>query len=387
MYMLVHYNEIALKGKNRNYFEKKLAENIKKAIKGEYESTERPYGRITVKLKDIADKEKLKMSISSVPGVAWFAFATPVENDINRIKEEASKLLYEKVTALRSKNTSLASYKVSVKRADKKFPLTSQETTIEVADYIHKIHPMKADMKAPELEVCIEITNKGAFIFSDRIKGSHGMPVGSSGKVLILLSGGIDSAAAAYMMMKRGCRCEYLHFHALRNTGEVMESKIKKIVEALNKYQKSSLIHTIPYHDFALENVPEKLDVILFRRFMIRISEKIALENNCKAIVLGDSIGQVASQTLENIANLEGITKIPLLRPLLTYDKNEIIKLAKEIGTYEFSIQEYKDCCSIISRKPSTAAQPDKIKEAENTIDMEKLMEKTLEQEEKFVIK
>ncbi|HLD85180.1 MAG TPA: tRNA 4-thiouridine(8) synthase ThiI, partial [archaeon] len=192
---------------------------------------------------------------------------------------------------------------------------------------------------------------------------------------------------ASYLVMKRGCRCEFLHFYAGRNGEEVMGSKINEIVKNLNKYARSSLIHTIPYHNFALEHVPDKLDVILFRRFMVRIAEKIAIQNNCKAIVLGDAIGQVASQTLENIANLEGIISLPILRPLLTYDKNDIIKVAKEIETYDMSIKEYKDCCSIISRRPSTAASLEKIKEAEASIDMEKLVGKTLEQEEKFIIK
>lgn len=387
MHLLVHYSEIALKGKNRGYFEKKLAENIKKAIKGSYEKTERPYGRIVVKLTGSADLMNIKKTMSEIPGISWFAFASDVESNIDKIKEEASKILYKKETEMRANEKTLKTYKVSVKRADKKFPLTSQEATLEVADYIYQIHPMKADMKNPELEICVEITNKGTFIFSEKICGSPGLPVGSSGKVLVLLSGGIDSAVAAYMVMKRGCRCEFLHFHAVRNGEEVMESKIKKIVEILNKYSRSSMIHTVPYHNFALEHVPDKLDVILFRRFMIRIAEKIALQNNCKAIVLGDAIGQVASQTLENIANLEGIISLPILRPLLTYDKNEIINLARGIETYDVSIQDYKDCCSIISRRPSTAASPEKIKEAEASIDMEKLIAKTLEQEEKFIIK
>ena len=387
MYLLVHYNEIALKGKNRGYFEKKLAENIKKAIKGSYEQTERPYGRITAKLNSSADIEFIKKTISEVPGISWFAFAECIESNIDKIKEEASKILYKKETELRAIEKTLKTYKVSVKRADKKFPLTSQEATLEVADYIHQIHPMKADMKNPELEICVEITNKGTFIFSEKIRGSPGLPVGSSGKVLVLLSGGIDSAVAAYMVMKRGCRCEFLHFYAGRSGAEVMGSKINEIVKSLNKYARSSLIHTIPYHNFALEHVPDKLDVILFRRFMVRIAEKIAIQNNCKAIVLGDAIGQVASQTLENIANLEGIISLPILRPLLTYDKNDIIKVAKEIETYDMSIKEYKDCCSIISRRPSTAASLEKIKEAEASIDMEKLVGKTLEQEEKFIIK
>ncbi len=376
MYLLVHYGEIGLKGKNKPYFEKKLAENIKRAIKGEYSSTKRINGRIIVELKEGFDRGKIIETVSRIPGLAWFAFAELVENDLDKIKKSALELIKDAKT-----------YKVSATRADKRFPLTSQETAVQVADFIYKKHPMKADMKTPDVEINIEITNIGTFVFSKKYKSSAGMPVGSSGKVLVLLSGGIDSAVAAYLMMKRGCRCEFIHFHALRSGQEVMESKIKTIIGSLNKYQNSSFLHTLPYHNFALEKVPEKLDVILFRRFMIRAADLIAKQTGCKALVLGDSLAQVASQTLENIANLEGISSLPILRPLIAYDKNEIIEIGKKIGTYEDSVKEYKDCCSIISRRPSTAASPEKISEAESKIDMQKLIDKTLKQKEEFIIK
>ncbi len=235
-------------------------------------------------------------------------------------------------------------------RSDKSFKLTSVELNSKIGEEINKLK-LKVNFSSDE-KIFIEITKEKSFIYSEKIEGLKGLPVGSSGKVLCLFSGGIDSCVAAYLAMKRGCRVDFVHFHALKSNKDVEKSKVKRIINTLNEYQGNCKLHLIPYFNYQLSfNVESSFDVVVFKNFMLKLSERI---KGYKALIVGDSIGQVASQTLDNINSSRfGVVK-SVLSPLITYDKQEIISLARKINTYEDSIEKYKDCCSIIARKPNT---------------------------------
>jgi len=248
----------------------------------------------------------------------------------------------------------------------------------EISDSFH----IEVNLNSPELSVFIEIADD-VYIYFHKTQGLRGLPVDVSGNVLSLLSGGIDSPVASYLMMKRGCRVNLIHFHVFSKNTLVNDTKMRHVFESLNKYQGNSRIYLVPYYQFEMEILKalntRGHELILFRRFMVRVAERIALQNGFKALVTGDSLGQVASQTLENIAQITKTVSIPIFQPLIAYDKQEIVDLAKKIGTYELSIENYKDCCSIVSSNPRTKANTRRILELEERMNIDKVIEKTLE--------
>jgi len=371
---IVHYSEIGLKGKNRPFFEKKLVENIKEALKNEViKGVQRAHGRIVIDLDTRSDVTEIGSRLAKVFGIAWFSPAYVTDQEVSLI----SKTVLEKVKELIKEDTRI---KVLVKRSDKGFPLTSMELSRDIGDQLVKRYNVGVSMKNPTLKVFIEIADGQPYIFFQRIRGLGGLPVGVTGKVLCLLSGGIDSAVAAWLMMKRGCSVGFLHLHPFRANEEAINSKISELVKVLTQYSfksKAYFVPATPFQFFTLK-VPSRYDLILFRRFMVRIAERIAKQEGFKAIVMGDNLGQVASQTLENLYAVEDSTSLPIFRPLLTYDKQEIIDIAQRIGTYTVSIKPYKDCCSIIARHPATKAKIETIKKLEEKIDLEKLIETSL---------
>lgn len=370
-----------MKGRNRPFFEKKLAENVKQALNGVFDAkVERPQGRL-VFLVDGADLQKIVERLASVFGIAWFAFASVAEPNFDSIgrvvMEEASKSVKQGETI-----------KVEVKRADKKFPVTSLELSRMLGKMLVENLGVKVSLKNPLRKIYVEVLSGEAYVFTDRVRGLGGIPVGSSGKVLSLLSGGIDSPVASYLMMKRGCRVHYLHFHPFQDNAEAENSKIMEIVRRLLPYSGKTTVVFIPAYEFqiATTNIPAKYDLVLFRRFMLKVAEKVAEAEGARAIVTGESLAQVASQTLENMVAISSGLSTPVFRPLIAYDKEEIIALAKKIGTYELSIKPYKDCCSIIARHPETRARVEKVEELEEKIDISTVISRSLKLSSKVLV-
>lgn len=370
---VIHYSEIGLKGHNRPFFEKKLVENVKRALRGVMDAkVERLQGRLVLPLNG-TDVQKVYEGLTKVFGVSWFAFAIVVEPNIDLIKKA---VLDEALRTLKSNDA----IKVEVKRADKNFPVTSLELSRMLGEILVKKIGIKVSLKNPSKKIYAEILNREAYVFTERFRGPGGLPVGSSGTVLSLLSGGIDSPVASYLIIKRGCKVLYLHFHPFRDNTEAENSKVLEIVRKLVPYSGETAVIFVPSYEFqmATVNIPAKYDLVLFRRFMLKVAEKVAEAEKAKGIVTGESLAQVASQTLENIMAISSGLKMPIFRPLIAYDKDEIVNLAKEIGTYELSIKPYKDCCSIIARHPETKARLEVVEELESRMNMESVVESTL---------
>ena len=375
-YIICHYSEIALKGKNRKFFEQALANNLKKALKPEYlYFIRRISGRILIKLTHEGTKKEaeIRRALKNVFGAASFSFALMSSQEIKDIQENAFLLL---------RNVKFKTFRISAKRSKKDFPLNSQQINEKVGEYILQKKKAKVDLEKPDINCFIEIVEKYAFLYTKKIKGLRGLPVGVSGRAAALLSGGIDSPVASFFGMKRGIKVIFIHFHAYPYTSEASTEKVKKIVEILNKYQGNSKLYLIPFgeiqKEILLKTIP-KLRVILYRRFMFKISQEITRKEKAGAIITGESVGQVASQTLENIRVIEEAVSLPVLRPLIAHDKEEIINKAKEITTYSISILPDEDCCSrFLPAHPATKANLEEVKREENKLNTNKLVKEAI---------
>ena len=365
MAILVHYGELALKGKNRRLFENKLIENIRKICGGNVRRLE---GRIVV---ENANLECLE----DIFGISWFALSYSAEKNPDSIIKIVLDNIAEKITGS-------PTFGVVVRRADKGFSLTSTEVAKMVGEGVKNRYNIKVRLKNPQLKIHVEIADE-VFIYFEKTKGLGGLPVGVSGNVLCLLSGGIDSPVAAYLMMKRGCKVDYIHFHSFSKNANVLKSKIRDIVDLLSKYGLESRLFVAPYRPFQVaflkKGISTGYDLILFRRMMFKVAEEVAKRWGYKGIVTGDSLGQVASQTLDNLRAVRDSISVPVLQPLICFDKQEIIDLAKNLGSYEMSIKPYKDCCSILALHPKTSPRLDEIKHNEEKIQMKRVVEDTLD--------
>ncbi|MEM3459186.1 MAG: tRNA uracil 4-sulfurtransferase ThiI [Candidatus Bathyarchaeia archaeon] len=365
-YVLIHYGELGLKGLNRPFFEKKLIENINNALKNvEYEKIRKVQGRIILELNKKSNVKIIEEALKKVFGIAWFApCKTTDASSIDKIKE------------LVRKNFPIAAgtkARVSANRADKTVPYTSMEVNRELGAYLVKQFKAKISLEEPETTIFVEIVGGKAYVFDRKVKGLYGLPSGVSGKVLHLLSGGIDSPVAAWLLMKRGCTVDFLHFHAFERFDEAKLAKILDLAKVLTQYSFKTRMFFVPFYPFEAEAVeaPSRYRLVLFRRFMVKVAEEIAKKHSINAIGSGENLAQVSSQTLENMAVISKATNIPILRPLLTYEKNEIVQLAKQIGTFEISIQPYKDCCSIFMAKhPTTKANLEIVESIEKRLNL-----------------
>ena len=305
-----------------------------------------------------------------VPGIANFSFAVKTAQDIEEIKEAAIKL---------SKESDAETFKIESRRSNKDFQLTSMQINVEVGSVIEK----KAKMVNPDLTIKIEITNKDAFISDNIHKGPGGLPTNPKQKVIAMLSGGFDSPVAAYMMMKRGCNVILVHFQNENQMTGAVKNKIKELAEQLSKYQITTKLYIVPFGDIQkeiIQKVQADMRMLIYRRLMIAISETIAKKEEAKFVVVGDSLSQVASQTLENLEATYQGAKMNILSPLIGMDKTEIIDLSKDIGTYDISVQPYGDCCSyFVPKHPQLRANPELLDKILEEFDIEDLMEKSIE--------
>ena len=416
--ILIHYHEIALKGKNRPFFERKLLQNIKKALKGRVNpnAVKREYGRLVIQLK--ADKagsehfakeigkrehdfvanaspkgsEHVKKKIvkckrdfrltaspiTEIPeclkrvfGIAYFAPAYQTEPSIRSFCQAAQNLLQEE---------KFTTFKVQTRRSDKKFPLSSQEINEKVGRFIQEKFKKKVNLANPDLTVYLETGLKKAFVYTKKIPGVGGLPVSSAGKVASLISPGFDSPVASWYLMKRGAKVIFIHFCSFPCLPENSKTLVKKIIKILNLWQFDSTLYLVPFHQIhntLVQDCPSSLLCVLCKRMMVRIAEMLARREKAKALVTGESLGQVASQTLPNLKVINKVATMPIFRPLIGMDKQEIINKAKEIGTYEIS-SSFKAHSIFKPTHITTAAKLKEVEQAEKSLNIPKLLKETL---------
>ncbi len=376
--ILIKNGELALKGLNRSTFEDILIKNIRKRIKmlGDFEYRKEQSTVSVIPMDDFIDMDEVSDRISRVFGIAAFSRALQVEKDMSVILEKTPDYLAEQLKQAKT-------FKVEGKRSDKKFPLKSPEISAEVGGAILSKFPhLKVDVKNPDILVTIEIREKFAFIRGNQTKGAGGMPTGTAGKSAILISGGIDSPVAAYMMAKRGLVLNAIHFASPPYTSPQSEEKVHNLLRKVSRYSGNICLFTVGFTEIQEEirdKCPEELFTLIMRRFMMRISQQIADREDCKALITGESLGQVASQTLNALACTDAVVSMPVFRPLIGLDKDEIIKVSRKIDTFEISIEPYEDCCTVFTPKhPKTRPQISIIETAEQALDVEGLIEKAL---------
>lgn len=373
--ILIKYGEIILKGLNRHIFEDKLVNNIRKSV-GDLAKVYKSRATIYAEPKEGTDVDALIQKILRVFGIVYVVRAAVCEKDLKTIGEKVLSYI-----DLSGKKT----FKVETKRADKTFPLKSPEISAEIGGIILDKHPhLTVDVRNPEITVNVEIREAGAYVYADKIRGQGGMPTGSAGKVMLLLSGGIDSPVAGYMMAKRGTYMDAVHFFSPPFTSEKAKEKVLDLARILAGYTGGMRVHIVPFTEQQLQmkaKCPAEHLTILMRRMMMQIACRIAENTHAGAVVTGESLGQVASQTLEAIGVTDACATMPCFRPLIGMDKEDIIAIARRIGSFETSILPYEDCCTIfVPKHPTTKPKLEKILESEALIDVEGLIQKALEE-------
>ena len=363
-------HEIILKRKNRAFFERRLKENVEKALAGlPYRSIRRLSGRILVELVPDSPVEEMGARLQKVFGLVFCCPAWKSTQKMEQLQEDLWSLVQTR---------EFDTYKIDSRRANKKYPLNSQQMNEHLGAIIGERSGQRVRLEQPDLTCYVDIVEDYAFLYFEKLKGALGLPLSSSGKVVVLLSGGIDSPVAAYKVMKRGCRAIFVHFHSLPHTTPESLDKVRLLVSILNEYQYGSKTYMIPFADAQRQVVaftPLETRVILYRRIMMRLAEAIARREGAHALVTGDSIGQVASQTLENLRAISDATQFPIFRPLIGDDKEEIVAVARRIGTFETSILPHDDCCSLfVPKHPETRARLDGIRRVEGELDIDKIV-------------
>lgn len=377
--LIVKYGEIGVKGKNRYIFENKLIKNVKNILKpiGKF-NVYKEYGRIYVDL-DGYDYEEVIEEVRKVFGIVGVCPAVRAEKDYNLLKELALKMLEEKI------EQGYKSFKVDSRRGDKDFKLTSQEMSVDIGGYLvsQVKDKIAVDVRNPEVKIHCELRQNHVMVYSDTIPGYGGLPLGTNGRAMSLLSGGIDSPVASWMVAKRGMELECIHFHSYPFTSEKSQEKVRDLAQILAKYCGRVRLHKVNMLEIQKSiglNCKDEEMTIISRRFMMRIAERVAESRHCDALVTGESIGQVASQTIQGLTCTNASVKMPVFRPLIAMDKTEIIEVAQKIGTFETSILPEEDCCTVFSpKKPVTKPKLDRIEKSENKLDVEKLIQDAID--------
>lgn len=364
--VLIHYSEIGLKGGNRKFFERIFRENLLRTLSGtRHDGLQWRRGRFVLDLRDDSDTAAILRRLARVPGVAYYALALLVEleDDLAAVTTAAVKLC---------RNDGVKSFRITTRRSVKSFPLTSAEVNAQVGSAVQHATGWSVDLTAPDLDCHIELFDRWSLIYTSRVEGVRGLPVGTSGKAVSLISAGIDSPVAAYRMICRGCRVFFVHFHSMPYTGQESVEQAAGLVGRLADLQNGARLYLVPFADvqqLLIAGTKPELRVILYRRAMLRIAERVARYHRAKCLVTGESLGQVASQTLENIAAIEDAVSLPLLRPLIGHDKESIIREAREINTYDLSVEPHDDCCSyLLPKRVETRADLKLVRQAESGI-------------------
>lgn len=384
--ILIKNGELVLKGLNRNTFEDILIKNMKKALKkiGEFTFTKSQSTIMVEPVNEDTDLDDAVEALRKVFGIAALSRAIVAEKNFEDIKQKTLEYLDERLDEV-------STFKVNAKRSDKKFEMKSPEICREMgACILSAHHHLKVDVHNPELTVTVEVRDRFAFIHADSIKGAGGMPVSTSGRGAILISGGIDSPVAAYMMAKRGIELVAVHFASPPFTTELAEQKVMDLLRKVAAYSgpiTTYVVHFTELQEAIRDKCPEVYFTIIMRRYMMKIAERLAVTQKCSALITGESVGQVASQTIYALGCTDQASTLPVFRPCIGMDKDEIIKISREIDTFETSIQPYEDCCTVFTPKhPKTRPQIEDILEAEKALNSEELIENAVKSARKTVI-
>ncbi len=385
--ILIRYGEIILKGLNRPLFEDKLVKNIRRAVYGLGEvDILNSQGRIFIEpMDDSFDFEAAVSKVIRVFGIVSVSIVLKIESDFEEIKKHCLILAKEKIHNLpniREDSQRVVTFKVEAKRGDKKFPMKSPEICSKVGAYLlDNLPALKVDVHNPDFIVYIEVRDN-TFVYCDIIQSYGGLPIGTSGKAMLLLSGGIDSPVAGWMMAKRGMEIEAVHFYSYPYTSERAKEKVISLAKIMSEYCYRIKLHIVPFTQIQLEindKAPYEQITIIMRRAMMKIAEMIAQKNRCHALITGESLGQVASQTVQGLAVSNAAVQMPVFRPLIGMDKNEVIEIARKIGTFETSILPYEDCCTVfVAKHPKTKPRLSEILYIEAGLKLDDLIEKAI---------
>ncbi|SDY68581.1 tRNA uracil 4-sulfurtransferase ThiI [Thermoactinomyces sp. DSM 45892] len=377
--ILLRYGELSLKGKNKKDFEERLVRNIRQKLERfDGMKVSKHFGRLFIELGD-HPADPIIEECKDIFGLVGFSPALRVQTDLTVIKEAALHLL-------QSQGDHVKTFKVGCKRADKRFPIGSQEMNQLVGGHLlsHTNSRYKVDVRNPDLFVHVEVRSmQDTYIYGNDISGLGGLPVGTSGRVLLLLSGGIDSPVAGYLALKRGVELHAIHFHSYPFTSERAKQKVMDLAQQLTRFGGEIRLYVVPFTEIQTEinkHCYESYTITIMRRFMLRIAEAVAKKNSALALVTGESLGQVASQTLESMTAINAVTNMPILRPVIGWDKTEIIDISKKIDTYETSILPYEDCCTIFTPKaPKTRPGVEVCERLETKLDIDQLVQEAVE--------
>jgi tRNA uracil 4-sulfurtransferase len=373
--VIAHYQEIALKGRNRNWFLRRLVRNLREALSGlSVREIRTPMGRIDIVFDRDEDWPELQQRLTRVFGLANFSLARRAPLDLEAIGDAILRDLPDQA---------VPSFRIAVRRADKRFPVPSPEIERLIGRRVQEARGWKVDLTRPALIIWVELVPGEAFYHFGKLPGPGGLPVGSSGRVVVLLSGGIDSPVAAWRMIRRGCRASFVHFHSYPFLSRTSQEKARELTALLTRYQLRSRLYLVPFGELQRQvtlSVPGPLRVVVYRRMMLRIAEQIASRLAAQALVTGEVVGQVASQTLDNMTVISTAARLPILRPLVGMDKEEITAEAGRLGSYAISIVPDEDCCTLFTpRHPVTRAHPRVVEVAERTMPMADMVGDALE--------